>query len=113
MTNVVFLVMDVLNVLVSLILLAAAVVTAVRCGQKKLAPVAAWIMTAGFAVALFCDFSFAVSNQFLSKAIGLDAYRVVMLLLSLSNLVGFIAIAAGIGMFIVKPAPAAQEARNG
>ena len=113
MRDAVYIVIDALNVLVSLALLAAAIITAVRCGQKKLAPVAGWIMAAGFALGFFCDFGYAVGNLVLSKSAGATSYQFILLAISMINLVGLAAVAAGIGMYSVKPTPAGQEARNG
>lgn len=103
MHDIVFIVIDAFSVLTSLVLVVAAVITAVRCGQKKLAPTAAWILTAGFAIGLVCDFAFAIGNLALAKPLGPTAYNVLLLLVSMLNIAGLIAVAAGLVMFKVKP----------
>ena len=111
-----FKILDVLDVLATLLLLMASVVAAFQCAQKKLSATGAWVLVAGVGLMLVASTGFAGGNLFLADALGSDnykVYRVVMLLFYLVNLLGLATVGAGLAMFKPKPAPASAEVLHG
>jgi hypothetical protein len=112
MSNTIIIISDILYVLMGLILLGAAVFAGVRCTQKKLAPTAAWILAAGFALALLSDMGFLVTSTLL-KTLGSLAHWIVTTTLSAVSLLGLLCVAAGIGLFSAKLLSKPSEASHG
>ena len=113
MQDAVFLVFDVLFALVSLALVVAGVMTAVRCGKRGLGAAAAWILTIGFFLGLLSDFGSAVYFQVLVRVVRVPPQPAIGLLGSLVSLVGLIVVAVGIGMFSVEAARARLGGHHG
>jgi hypothetical protein len=111
--DILFKLLAVLDFFMALATAVAAVVTAVRCGQKKLAPVAAWVLVAGFGVLLFTSFAYAALEFVPFQVLGLNVHQAIMLLAGGLGLVGMIAVAVGIGLFSAKPASAGGKVGHG
>jgi hypothetical protein len=102
MREIVYALMDGLNLLGALALVVAAVVTAVRCSGKKLSPTAAWILVVGLGVGLLVDVGFTLTNHLPHGLLSRAAYQAVVLLLSMLSLAGLAGVALGVGLFSSK-----------
>ncbi|MFO0571402.1 MAG: hypothetical protein U0263_37580 [Polyangiaceae bacterium] len=107
-------ILDVLDVFLSLAALAAGIVTAVRCGQKRLSTTGAWVLSAALCLSLVVSAGFAFSNLVLVRALppsGFSIYRIVLLLMQALNVVAWIGVVIGIGL--LKPVVAEPEVAHG
>jgi hypothetical protein len=95
----------VFDFLAALAAVVAAVVTAIRCGQKKLSPAAGWVLAAGFGALLFTSFAFLALELVPTHVLGYRIHQGLMLSFNALSIAGLVAVGAGIGMFPARPTP--------